>query len=128
MAILISGVVSRHADARCCAAASSAPGHHGEHGWFYRITERFFEGMLHAYDATLKMVLRHRVFTMATFVIVLAATVWMFMDIPKGFIPDQDTDQISVITEALQGTSFYQMIEYQKQVARSCARTRTWRR
>ena len=49
--------------------------------------------------------------------IVLAATVWMFMDIPKGFIPDQDTDQISVITEALQGTSYYQMVEYQKQVA-----------
>jgi hydrophobic/amphiphilic exporter-1 (mainly G- bacteria), HAE1 family len=41
----------------------------------------------------------------------------MFNDIPKGFIPDQDTDQISVITEALQGTSYFQMVEYQKQVA-----------
>ncbi len=47
----------------------------------------------------------------------LAATVYMFINIPKGFIPDQDTDQLSVITEAAQGTSFYQMVEYQKQVA-----------
>jgi multidrug efflux pump subunit AcrB len=57
------------------------------------------------------------VFTMATFVAVLAATVWMFINIPKGFIPDQDTDQISVTTEALQGTSYDQMVEYQKSIA-----------
>ena len=41
----------------------------------------------------------------------------MFVKIPKGFIPDQDTDQMQVITEAAQGTSFYQMVEYQKQIA-----------
>ena len=40
----------------------------------------------------------------------LVATVYMFVEIPKGFIPDQDTDQIQVITEAAQGTSFYQMV------------------
>jgi len=39
------------------------------------------------------------------------------MKIPKGFIPDQDTDQLAVITEASQGTSFYQMSQYQKEVA-----------
>ncbi len=115
VAILISGVVSITLTPMLCSRFLKAPGH-GEHGWLFRTTEKFFDAMLRAYDTTLKMVLRHRVFTMATFVIVLAATVWMFMDIPKGFIPDQDTDQISVITEALQGTSYFQMIEYQKQV------------
>ena len=114
--ILISGVVSVTLTPMLCSRFLKAPSHH-EHGWFYHVTERFFEGMLHAYDVTLKACLRHRVFTMATFVIVLAATVWMFMDIPKGFIPDQDTDQISVTTEALQGTSYYQMVTYQRQVA-----------
>ncbi len=108
--ILISGVVSVTLTPMLCSRFLKAPSHH-EHGWFYRVTEQFFEGMLHAYDVTLKACLRHRVFTMATFVIVLAATVWMFMDIPKGFIPDQDTDQISVTTEALQGTSYYQMVD-----------------
>jgi HAE1 family hydrophobic/amphiphilic exporter-1 len=116
VSILISGVVSITLTPMLCSRFLKAPGEHS-HGWMYRTTERFFEGMLHVYDTTLKGVLRHRVFTMATFVIVLVATVWMFMDIPKGFIPDQDTDQISVITEALQGTSFFQMVEYQQQIA-----------
>src|SRR5579862_2003395 len=116
VAILISGVVSVTLTPMLCSRFLRAPEHH-EHGWFYRTTEKFFDGMLHAYDVTLKLVLRHRLFTMATFVIVLAGTIWMFMDIPKGFIPDQDTDQISVITEALQGTSYYQMVDYQKEVA-----------
>jgi hydrophobic/amphiphilic exporter-1 (mainly G- bacteria), HAE1 family len=116
VAILISGVVSVTLTPMLCSRFLRSPEHHS-HGWFYRITEKFFEGMLHVYDTTLKMCLRHRLFTMATFVIVLGATVWMFMDIPKGFIPDQDTDQISVTTEALQGTSYYQMVDFQKEVA-----------
>ena len=54
---------------------------------------------------------------MAIFFVVLAATVWMFVAIPKGFIPDQDTDQMLAITEAGQGTSYYQMVEYQRAIA-----------
>ena len=50
--------------------------------------------------------------------LVLAGTAYLFVKIPKGFIPDQDTDQLSVITEAAQGTSFYQMSDYQKEVAK----------
>ncbi len=116
VAILISGIVSVTLTPMLCSRFLRAPEHHTR-GWFYRITERFFDGMLRSYDTTLKVCLRHRPFTMATFVIVLAATIWMFTDIPKGFIPDQDTDQISVTTEALQGTSYYQMVQYQLQVA-----------
>ncbi|HLH39277.1 MAG TPA: efflux RND transporter permease subunit [Bryobacteraceae bacterium] len=116
VAILISGVVSVTLTPMLCSRFLRAPEHH-QHGRLYHVTEKFFDGMLRAYDATLKVCLRHRVFTMATFVIVLVATGWMFMDIPKGFIPDQDTDQIAVTTEALQGTSYYQMVQYQQQVA-----------
>jgi HAE1 family hydrophobic/amphiphilic exporter-1 len=54
---------------------------------------------------------------MVSFVLVLAATMYMFVKIPKGFIPDQDTDQLTVITEAAQGTSYYQMVDYEKQIA-----------
>ncbi len=45
----------------------------------------------------------------------------MFVNIPKGFIPDQDTDQLTVITEAAQGTSYYQMVDYEQQIAQMVA-------
>ena len=73
--------------------------------------------MLHGYDRTLQIVLRHRPATMAAFVAVLALTGVLFVLVPKGFIPDQDTDQIAVITEAAQGTSFDKLVEYQDRVA-----------
>ena len=44
------------------------------------------------------------------------------MVIPKGFIPEQDTDQLAVITEAIQGASFQQMVEYQRVVADTVSR------
>jgi HAE1 family hydrophobic/amphiphilic exporter-1 len=116
VAILISGVVSVTLTPMLCSRFLRAP-EHGRESWFYRVTESFFQWMLGVYDRTLQVVLRFRVATMATFVLVLAGTIYMFMKIPKGFIPDQDTDQLSVITEAAQGTSFYQMAAYQKVVA-----------
>jgi HAE1 family hydrophobic/amphiphilic exporter-1 len=116
VAILISGVVSVTLTPMLCSRFLRAP-EHGKESWFYRITEKFFQGMLRAYDSTLVVVLRHRMATMVTFVLVLAGTLYMFVKIPKGFIPDQDTDQLSVVTEAAQGTSFYQMDQFQRVVA-----------
>ncbi|HEV2198662.1 MAG TPA: efflux RND transporter permease subunit [Bryobacteraceae bacterium] len=112
-AILISGVVSVTLTPMLCSRFLRAPGHH-EHGRLYRFTEAFFEGMLRAYDRTLQVCLRHRLATLMASFAVLAGTVWMFMNIPKGFIPDQDTNQISGVIEAAQGTSFYQMKDYQR--------------
>jgi len=47
----------------------------------------------------------------------LAATVYLFVKAPKGFLPSEDTDQIFAVTEAAQGTSFYDMFRYQQAVA-----------
>jgi len=116
VAILISGLVSVTLTPMLCSRFLKAPDHQ-HRSWFYHTTEKFFEWMLRVYDSTLQVVLRHRVTTMAAFVAVLAGTVYMFIKVPKGFIPDQDTDQLSVITEAAQGTSFYEMAELQKLVA-----------
>ena len=116
VAILISGVVSVTLTPMLCSRFLRVK-HNVKHGMFYRATEAMFEGMLRAYDRTLQVVLRFRPATMVVFVLVLAGTVWLLMWIPKGFIPDQDTDQMAVITEASQGTSFYQMSQYQKEVA-----------
>ena len=120
VAILISGVVSVTLTPMLCSRFLKSA-HERKRGWFYNTTEKFFDGMLHTYDVTLKMALRHKMFMMASFVLVLAATAYMFVTIPKGFIPDQDTDQLSVITEAAQGTSYYQMVNYVQEIAKTVA-------
>ena len=116
VAILISGIVSVTLTPMLCSRFLRSP-EEQKRSWFYRITERFFEALLRVYDYTLQIVLRHRGLTMTASLLVLAGTVVMFVKIPKGFIPDQDTDQVYAVTEAAQGTSYYQMIDYQKRVA-----------
>jgi HAE1 family hydrophobic/amphiphilic exporter-1 len=116
VAILISGIVSVTLTPMLCSRFLRSP-EEQKRSWFYRTTERFFEALLRVYDYTLQIVLRHRGLTMAASLLVLAGTVIMFIKIPKGFIPDQDTDQVYAVTEAAQGTSYYQMVDYQKRVA-----------
>jgi HAE1 family hydrophobic/amphiphilic exporter-1 len=116
VAILISGVVSVTLTPMLCSRFLRAT-HEARRNWFYHATEGFFQGMLHVYDVTLQWVLRFRPLTMGISALVLAATMYMFVKIPKGFIPDQDTDQLQVYTEAAQGTSYYKMTDYAKQIA-----------
>ena len=116
VAILISGIVSVTLTPMLCSRFLRSP-EEQKRSWFYRITERFFEALLRVYDYTLQIVLRHRAVTMLASLLVLAGTIAMFVKIPKGFIPDQDTDQVYAVTEAAQGTSYYQMVDYQKRVA-----------
>jgi HAE1 family hydrophobic/amphiphilic exporter-1 len=116
VAILISGVVSVTLTPMLCSRFLRKPSKHGE-GRFGRVTESAFQRLLGAYDRTLQVVLRHRAATMGAFAAVLVMTAILFVVVPKGFIPDQDTDQIAVITEAAQGTSYDKLVEYQGAVA-----------
>jgi len=116
VAILISGVVSVTLTPMLCSRFLRSA-HEEKRSWFYYATERFFDGMLHVYDLSLTWVLRYRPVTMGVSALVLAATLYMFVTIPKGFIPDQDTDQMQVYTEAAQGTSYYQMVDYEQKIA-----------
>jgi HAE1 family hydrophobic/amphiphilic exporter-1 len=120
VAILISGVVSVTLTPMLCSRFLKKPHAHGEKGSgsrFYDVTERWFQRLLHGYDHTLQIVMRHRPATMAAFALVLIATGALFVVVPKGFIPDQDASQILVITEAAQGTAYGKLVEYQDQVA-----------
>jgi HAE1 family hydrophobic/amphiphilic exporter-1 len=118
VAILISGIVSVTLTPMLCSLFLRKPSH-GEGGGnrFYAATERAFDNLLKGYDRTLTTVLQHRGTTMAASGVVLVLTVLLFILVPKGFIPDQDTDQIAVTTEAAQGTSYEKLVEYQGQVA-----------
>jgi hydrophobic/amphiphilic exporter-1 (mainly G- bacteria), HAE1 family len=126
VAILISGVVSVTLTPMLCSRFLKRPHKHagpggageaGKAGGFGAMTERAFESLLRAYDRTLQIVLRHRPATMGLFVVVLALTALLFVIVPKGFIPEQDTDQIAVTTEAAQGTAYDKLVEYQGQIA-----------
>ncbi len=116
VAILISGLVSISLTPMLCSRLLRTR-REREPGRLFRVTERFFEGMLHVYDHSLRWVLRHRPVMMGVFVASIAATIWLFGRIPKGFIPETDTGQMYVNLDAAQGTSYYQMAKYQKQVA-----------
>jgi HAE1 family hydrophobic/amphiphilic exporter-1 len=116
VAILISGVVSVTLTPMLCSRFLRRPASHGG-SRFARASESGFEWLLAGYDRTLQIVLRHRQATMVAFFVVLAATAGLFVMVPKGFIPDQDTDQIAVTTEAAQGTSYDRLVKYQDAVA-----------
>jgi multidrug efflux pump subunit AcrB len=124
VAILISGVVSVTLTPMLCSRFLKRPAGSGRSGGaggalarFEHVTEKAFQKLLRGYDRTLQIMLRHRPATMAAFVVVLALTALLFVLVPKGFIPDQDTDQIAVTTEAAQGTAYDKLVEYQSRVA-----------
>ena len=115
-AILISGVVSVTLTPMLCSRFLK-PVHQRKPGRLFRATERVFDGMLDLYDHSLQFVLRHRAATVALSLVILVATGFLFVRIPKGFIPDSDNDQLLIQTEAEQGISFDQMSRYQQQAA-----------
>jgi len=85
-----------------------------EHGWLYRLSERGFNGLLNLYEAGLKIVLRHRFITLMTMLGTIALTGYLYVLIPKGFFPEQDTGLIIGLSEAAQDISFQAMAERQQ--------------
>ena len=86
------------------------------HGRLHRITERGFDLLLDAYERALDIVLRHRFLTLMIFFATVATTVALFMAIPKGFFPQQDTGLIQGTSEAGQDVSFAEMMNLQEQI------------
>jgi HAE1 family hydrophobic/amphiphilic exporter-1 len=116
VAILVSGFVSLSLTPMLCSRFLRPPKEE-THGRLYMALEAVFDGMLHAYDGSLRFVLRHRFSTLVVSVIILVATVHLFNIMPKGFLPSEDTGQIFGFTEATEGISFEDMVRHQQMVA-----------
>ena len=84
------------------------------HGRLYNITERGFDIMLGGYERMLAVAMRHRFLTLLVYFATLGLTVYLFMVIPKGFFPQQDTGLITGISEAAQDISFADMMKKQE--------------
>ena len=85
-----------------------------EHGRLYRLFENGFDRLLAAYKSGLKIVLRYRKATMVVMLGTIALTGYLYVVIPKGFFPEQDTGLIIGLSEAAQDISFQAMAERQQ--------------
>jgi len=115
-AILISGFVSLTLTPMLCSRFLRPPASE-RHGRWYAASERFFDGMLRTYEWSLKRVMMHRVATMVSLGVVMAASAFLFAVMPKGFLPSDDTGQVFASTEAAQGISFDDMVRHQQALA-----------
>ena len=88
-----------------------------QQSWFYRASGRVFDGIIAAYGRTLRFVLHHQLATQFITFGTLAATILLYIYVPKGFFPVQDTGAILGVSEAEQSISFSAMADRQRQLA-----------
>ncbi len=115
--ILVSAVVSLTLTPMMCAKIlKHTPA--AKQGRVYRASEVAFESIIALYGRTLRWVLRHQTMTLFVAVATLAATFLLFIKVPKGFFPIQDTGVIQGVSEAEQTISFKAMSERQQGLAK----------
>ena len=115
-AIVVSVVVSLTLTPMLCSRFLVSE-HDREHGRLYRVIERGFDALLDGYRRGLDVVLRHQFTTLLVFLATVAITGVLFVTIPKGFFPTQDTGMILGISEAGQDVSPDKMKEIQRQLS-----------
>jgi HAE1 family hydrophobic/amphiphilic exporter-1 len=116
-AVMVSGFVSLTLTPMLCRRYLRLK-HGKRQNWLYRKLENTVEAWTRWYGVTLRWALRHRVLVMLSGVLILVGTAWQFWSIPKGFLPEEDTSEIAVSTEARQGISFDSMKAHQDAVNR----------
>ena len=119
VAILISAFVSLTLTPMMCARLLKAEDHQRRHGAFMRWVESSFDRLIARYDIALQWVLNRQKLTLQVALGTLVLTVLLYLVIPKGFFPIEDTGVIQGITEADQSVSFEAMAERQQAVAKA---------
>ncbi|MBN3991005.1 MAG: efflux RND transporter permease subunit [Nostoc sp. NMS2] len=141
VAILVSGVISLSLTPMLCSRFLSPPHHEGDEGdegeipnsqskiqnpkskiqnfnrRLYNFSENVFNVILGGYDWSLKKSLKYHRTTMVISGAILVATVYLFIIVPKGFVPNADVGQITATTQASEDISFDEMVKHQQAVA-----------
>jgi HAE1 family hydrophobic/amphiphilic exporter-1 len=112
VALVLSLVISRTLTPMMCAYLLKPESK--KHGRLYRLSERGFDALLYAYEAGLRIVFRHRFITLMVMLGTIVLTGYLYVIIPKGFFPQQDTGLIIAQSEAAQDISFRAMAERQQ--------------
>lgn len=116
ISVAVSAIVSLTLTPMMCARMLRSE-KESEPGKFYQYTERMFERFLGAYDRSLQWVLRHQPLTLLIAVLTLIGTIVLYIVVPKGLLPQQDTGLIMGMTDAAQSISFKAMVAHQREVA-----------
>jgi multidrug efflux pump len=116
--ILVSAVVSLTLTPMMCAKLLRHKPE-SEKGGLYQWSENVFNNIVKLYARTLDIVLAHQALTLLVAVATLALTIWLYILLPKGFFPVQDTGVILGISEAAQTISFDAMAQDQQKLARA---------
>jgi hydrophobe/amphiphile efflux-1 (HAE1) family protein len=117
LAIVVSGIISLTLTPMLCSRFLKPEKSYGEPGPIYRLNERCFNWVVDHYGRGLKWVLRNQHFMLILTVATMIATVALYILMPKGFFPQQDTGTIMAQTESSQDISFEAMSKLQSQVA-----------
>lgn len=115
VSILVSGFVSLTLTPMLC-SRFLRPVNHENQSQLYRASEYVFDRILSLYDWSLKIALKYHRTTMILSLAMVFVTVGLFIVVPKGFIPSQDTGQITGITQAAQDASFDELSRHQQAV------------
>ncbi|WP_017906872.1 MdtB/MuxB family multidrug efflux RND transporter permease subunit [Pseudomonas asplenii] len=118
VAILISLVVSLTLTPMMCARLLKREPREEEQGRFYRASGAWIDWLIEAYGRKLQWVLKHQPLTLLVAIGTLALTVFLYLMVPKGFFPVQDTGVIQGISEAPQAVSFAAMSQRQQELAK----------
>jgi HAE1 family hydrophobic/amphiphilic exporter-1 len=119
VAIIVSGFVSLTLTPMLCARVLKAhrPGEEEKQNFVLRAFERGFAAMLRGYEVTLDIVLRFKSVMLVVTFATIAGTIWLYIVVPKGFFPTEDTGYLLGITEGKTDIAFAAMVEHQRKVA-----------
>jgi hydrophobe/amphiphile efflux-1 (HAE1) family protein len=121
VSVAISGVLSLVLTPMMCATLLK-PQTASEQGWLFRSSERAFDAARNVYEWGLRWSLRHQNITLIFTVLTFFASVWLYIVIPKGFVPLQDTGLLAGVTDAAPDISFESMSALQQRIVSIIAR------
>ena len=119
VAIVVSGIVALTLTPMLCARVLKAhrPDEEEKQNFVLRGFERGFNALLRGYEWTLDRVLAYKPIMLGVTLLTIAGTIWLYIIVPKGFFPAEDTGYLSGITEAKSDIAFPAMVEHQRKVA-----------